>query len=172
MLSFRSVIRSYGCSTEIGDFHEGSICFLQDRKGREHSRFLPRNGAQGWSDDTAAAWLSLLVTYVRAVVFEVSSRYHLVAPDYPGFGHSDAPDPKVFAYTFDHIASIMQSFTLALGLTHYVIYMQDYGGPVGLRMAMAHPERALDAGHFALDTAADKISVLMSAFLQKLTLVR
>jgi pimeloyl-ACP methyl ester carboxylesterase len=71
----------------------------------------------------------------------LSSRYHLFAPDYPGFGHSEAPDPKVFAYTFDHIASIMQSFTQALGLTHYVIYMQDYGGPIGLRMAMAHPER-------------------------------
>src|SRR6266853_1116 len=70
----------------------------------------------------------------------LSDRYHLVAPDYPGFGHSDWPDPKQFAYTFDHIAEIMNRFTEALGLSHYTLYMQDYGGPVGFRMALAHPE--------------------------------
>ena len=69
-------------------------------------------------------------------------RFHLVAPDYPGFGHSDWPDPKKFAYTFDHIAEIMDHFTEALGLSHYALYMQDYGGPVGFRMILAHPERA------------------------------
>src|SRR5271165_746301 len=71
----------------------------------------------------------------------LSDRYHLVAPDYPGFGHSDWPDPKTFAYTFDHIAEIMNRFTEALGLSRYALYMQDYGGPVGFRMALAHPER-------------------------------
>jgi pimeloyl-ACP methyl ester carboxylesterase len=71
----------------------------------------------------------------------LSDRYHLVAPDYPGFGHSDWPDPKAFAYTFDHIASVMDDFTQSLGLSHYTLYMQDYGGPVGFRMALAHPER-------------------------------
>jgi pimeloyl-ACP methyl ester carboxylesterase len=71
----------------------------------------------------------------------LSDRYHLVAPDYPGFGHSDWPDPKTFAYTFDHIAEIMNRFTEALGLSRYTLYMQDYGGPVGLRMTLAHPER-------------------------------
>jgi pimeloyl-ACP methyl ester carboxylesterase len=68
---------------------------------------------------------------------------HLVAPDYPGFGHSDWPDPQHFAYTFDHLAQIMTHFTEALGLTRYTLYMQDYGGPVGFRMALAHPERTL-----------------------------
>ncbi len=68
--------------------------------------------------------------------------YHLIAPDYPGFGHSDWPDPKQFAYTFDHIASVMDDFTQALGLSHYTLYMQDYGVPVGFRMVLAHPERA------------------------------
>jgi pimeloyl-ACP methyl ester carboxylesterase len=72
----------------------------------------------------------------------LSDRYHLVAPDYPGFGNSDWPDPKKFAYTFDHIAEVMNHFTEALGLSHYIIYMQDYGGPVGFRMILAHPERA------------------------------
>ena len=71
----------------------------------------------------------------------LADRYHLVAPDYPGFGHSDWPDPKQFAYTFDHIAEVMTHFTEALGLTRYTLYMQDYGGPVGFRMALAHPER-------------------------------
>jgi pimeloyl-ACP methyl ester carboxylesterase len=71
----------------------------------------------------------------------LSDCYHLVAPDYPGFGHSDWPDPKKFAYTFDHIAEIMNHFTEALGLSRYTLYMQDYGGPVGFRMALAHPER-------------------------------
>jgi pimeloyl-ACP methyl ester carboxylesterase len=71
----------------------------------------------------------------------LADTYHLVAPDYPGFGHSDWPDPKQFAYTFDHCAEVMNHFTEALGLAHYTLYMQDYGGPVGFRMALAHPER-------------------------------
>jgi len=71
----------------------------------------------------------------------LSDRYHLVAPDYPGFGHSDWPDPKAFAYTFDHYPQIMGHFTEALGLSRYTLYMQDYGGPVGFRMALSHPER-------------------------------
>jgi pimeloyl-ACP methyl ester carboxylesterase len=71
----------------------------------------------------------------------LSDRYHLVAPDYPGFGHSDWPDPKTFAYTFDHYGEIVSHFTEALGLSRYTLYMQDYGGPVGFRMALAHPDR-------------------------------
>jgi pimeloyl-ACP methyl ester carboxylesterase len=71
----------------------------------------------------------------------LSNRYHLIAPDYPGFGHSDWPDPRKFAYTFDHIASVTEHFTEALGLSKYTLYMQDYGGPVGFRLALAHPER-------------------------------
>jgi pimeloyl-ACP methyl ester carboxylesterase len=71
----------------------------------------------------------------------LSDSYHLVAPDYPGFGHSDWPEPAQFAYTFDHIASVMEGFTQAIGLSRYTLYMQDYGGPVGFRMTLAHPER-------------------------------
>ncbi len=71
----------------------------------------------------------------------LADRFHLIAPDYPGFGHSDWPDPKTFAYTFDHLAAIMDRFTEALGLSRYTLYLQDYGGPVGFRMALAHPER-------------------------------
>src|ERR1700722_2103927 len=71
----------------------------------------------------------------------LSDRYHLIAPDYPGFGHSDWPDPRQFAYTFDHLAAVMEHFTEALGISKYSLYMQDYGGPVGFRMILAHPER-------------------------------
>lgn len=71
----------------------------------------------------------------------LSDRYHLVAPDYPGFGHSDWPDPKQFAYTFDHYAKIMNRFTEALGISRYTLYMQDYGGPVGFRMALDNADR-------------------------------
>src|SRR5205807_2920228 len=71
----------------------------------------------------------------------LSDRYHLIAPDYPGFGHSDWPEPKKFVYTFDHIAETMNHFTEALGLSRYTLYMQAYGGPVGLRMTLAHPDR-------------------------------
>jgi pimeloyl-ACP methyl ester carboxylesterase len=71
----------------------------------------------------------------------LADRYRLIAPDYPGFGHSDWPDPKKFAYTFDNYAQIMNHFTEALGLSRYTLYMQDYGGPVGFRMILSHPQR-------------------------------
>ena len=77
----------------------------------------------------------------ESLFVRLSDRYHLVAPDYPGFGHSDWPDPKKFPYTFDRYAEIIAHFTEALGLKRYTLYMQDYGGPVGFRMALAHPER-------------------------------
>jgi pimeloyl-ACP methyl ester carboxylesterase len=71
----------------------------------------------------------------------LAGEFHMVAPDYPGFGHSDAPTPTDFPYTFDDIAKVMDRFSEALNLTHYTLYMQDYGGPVGFRMALAHPDR-------------------------------
>ena len=77
----------------------------------------------------------------QPLLTRLSDHYHLIAPDYPGFGHSDWPDPKQFDYTFDHIASVMNDFTQTLGLSTYTLYMQDYGGPVGFRMALTHPER-------------------------------
>jgi pimeloyl-ACP methyl ester carboxylesterase len=77
----------------------------------------------------------------QPLLTRLSDRFHMVAPDFPGFGHSDWPDPKQFDYTFDHIATIMNAFAEALGLSSYTLYMQDYGGPVGFRMVLAHPER-------------------------------
>jgi pimeloyl-ACP methyl ester carboxylesterase len=77
----------------------------------------------------------------QPLFIRLAGKYHLVAPDYPGFGHSDWPDPNQYSYTFDNIAAVMTHFTEALGLAKYTLYMQDYGGPVGFRMALAHPER-------------------------------
>jgi pimeloyl-ACP methyl ester carboxylesterase len=77
----------------------------------------------------------------QPLLTRLGGNYHLVAPDYPGYGHSDWPDPKQFDYTFDHIARVMDGFTQALGLSHYTLYMQDYGVPVGFRMVLTHPER-------------------------------
>src|SRR4029077_7923265 len=71
----------------------------------------------------------------------LSDHFHLVAPDYPGFGHSDWPDPKQFAYTFDNYAEMITRFTEAVGLYRYTLYMQDYGGPMGFRMALSHSDR-------------------------------
>jgi pimeloyl-ACP methyl ester carboxylesterase len=71
----------------------------------------------------------------------LSDHFHLVAPDYPGYGHSDWPDPKQFAYSFDNYAQIMIHSTEALGLYRYTLYMHDYGGPVGYRMALQHSDR-------------------------------
>lgn len=71
---------------------------------------------------------------------QIGSRYHMVALDYPGFGNSDAPDPAKFAYTFDHLAEIVEAFTDALGLNHFVLFMQDYGAPIGMRVATARPD--------------------------------
>ena len=66
--------------------------------------------------------------------------YHLVAPDYPGFGNSDAPDAATYTYSFDRLAQVMQKFTDAVGVQRYVLVMQDYGAPVGMRMAVARPQ--------------------------------
>ncbi len=71
----------------------------------------------------------------------LADRYHLVAPDFPGFGNSEAPSPEKFSYTFDAIADIIDGFTQAIHLDRYALYLQDYGGPVGYKLAVAHPAR-------------------------------
>jgi pimeloyl-ACP methyl ester carboxylesterase len=71
----------------------------------------------------------------------LADQFHVVAPDYPGFGHSDAPSIEAFSYTFDHLADFMEKFTDLLGLDRYGLYMQDFGGPVGFRVASRRPEK-------------------------------
>lgn len=70
---------------------------------------------------------------------ELADDFHLIAPDYPGFGLSDAPDPQHYSYTFDALATAMAEFVAALRLPRYSLYLQDYGGPIGMRLALAQP---------------------------------
>lgn len=77
----------------------------------------------------------------RNLMRDLSGRYHLVAPDYPGFGESSFPSPKKYAYTFDNIARTMGKFLEQRGLDKYSLFIQDYGAPIGFRIATAHPER-------------------------------
>jgi len=77
----------------------------------------------------------------RNLILALADRFHLVAPDYPGFGQSTAPAVTEFNYTFDNLASIVDKFTNAIGLKSYSLYMQDYGAPVGYRLAVKNPER-------------------------------
>lgn len=77
----------------------------------------------------------------RNLIPILAARYHVVAPDLPGFGFSDAPDRTSFRYSFEHLARVIAGFTEAVGLDRFVIYVFDYGAPVGLRLALAHPER-------------------------------
>lgn len=77
----------------------------------------------------------------RNLIPLLAPHVHVIAPDLPGFGFSDAPSRSRFAYTFDHLADVIEQFTEAIGLTRYALYIFDYGAPVGLRLAVRHPDR-------------------------------
>ncbi len=77
----------------------------------------------------------------RNLIPILADRYHVIAPDLPGFGFSDMPDRAQYAYTFDHLAQTIDAFTTVLGLKRYAVEVFDYGAPVGWRLAMAHPDR-------------------------------
>ena len=77
----------------------------------------------------------------RNLIPALADSYRVVAPDYPGYGHSAMPSRDGFAYTFDNLADVIDGFTEAFGLTRYALYVQDYGAPVGYRLASRHPER-------------------------------
>ncbi|WP_395678587.1 alpha/beta fold hydrolase [Inquilinus sp.] len=77
----------------------------------------------------------------RDLIPLLADRFHIVAPDLPGFGRSDMPSRSEFAYTFDHIAGVIDRFTEVIGLTRFAIYVFDYGAPTGFRIAARHPDR-------------------------------
>lgn len=79
----------------------------------------------------------------RNLIASLADQFHVIAPDYPGFGNSDAPDPAKFSYTFDKLSDVVEGFLKAKGFDHYGLFVQDYGGPVGFRIVGRHPE-ALD----------------------------
>ncbi len=76
----------------------------------------------------------------RDLMTQLSEQFYLIAPDYPGFGNSDCPPISQFEYSFDHLAEVIEQFLQALGLNRFSLYMQDYGAPVGFRIASRHPE--------------------------------
>lgn len=77
----------------------------------------------------------------RDLIPLLADRFHIVAPDLPGFGQSAMPPRDAFTYTFDHLAQVIDRFTEVVGFDRFVVYVFDYGAPVGLRIAMKHPER-------------------------------
>ena len=77
----------------------------------------------------------------RNVIPALADKFHLVAPDYPGFGYSSMPPVDRFEYTFDHLAEIVEKFVHQIGLEKYSLYVMDYGAPVGYRIAVKHPEK-------------------------------
>ncbi|RCJ17767.1 hydrolase [Nostoc minutum NIES-26] len=77
----------------------------------------------------------------RNLIPALADRFHLVAPDYPGFGNSSMPMVAEFDYTFDRLAQVMENFIEAIGLKSYSLYVMDYGAPIGYRIAVRHPER-------------------------------
>lgn len=76
-----------------------------------------------------------------ALIPLLATRYHVIAPDYPGFGQSEAPPPAQYGYTFDHLAKTMSDLLTALNVASCTFYIHDYGAPVGMRMILAHPAR-------------------------------
>lgn len=77
----------------------------------------------------------------RNLIPALAGRYRVIAPDYPGFGQSEVPDRKAFDYSFDHFARLVDGLVTKLGASRYALYVQDYGAPVGYRLALLHPER-------------------------------
>ena len=73
----------------------------------------------------------------------LESKFHVIAPDYPGFGQSDSPSRDEFEYSFDHLAEVMDDFLTGMGIDRFFMYVFDYGAPIGFRIALKHPERIL-----------------------------
>ena len=76
----------------------------------------------------------------RNLISTLAEHFHIIAPDYPGFGNSDMPSTKEFNYTFDRLSEVIEVFLKTIGFTHFGLFMQDYGGPVGFRIISRHPE--------------------------------
>ena len=82
----------------------------------------------------------LLLTRYRNLISTLAEHFHIIAPDYPGFGNSDMPSTKEFNYTFVRLSEVIEVFLKIIGFTHFGLFMQDYGGPVGFRIISRHPE--------------------------------
>ena len=113
------------CSADVGAVR----MFYREAGDRQHPTLLLLHGFPTSSH------------MFRNLIPLLADRFHIVAPDLPGFGFTTAPDRSQFTYSFDHLAKVIEAFTDAIGLKRYAIYVFDYGAPVGFRLAMARPER-------------------------------
>ena len=113
----------------------GTEGLLSHSEGRWTHYLLPGSGAEERAHHSLLHGLPSSSRMFQPLLTRLADSYHLVAPDYPGYGHSDWPDPKPCDYTFDNIASVMHDFTLALGLPPYTLYMRRPGG----RLAFVWP---------------------------------
>ncbi|HSY34750.1 MAG TPA: alpha/beta fold hydrolase [Acidobacteriaceae bacterium] len=77
----------------------------------------------------------------RELIPRLAEQFRVIAPDLPGFGFTTVPEKRNYTYSFDALTHTLEAFTDALGLTHYAMYVFDYGAPTGFRLAMRHPER-------------------------------
>ena len=114
---------------------------FQHRRCRRPQSVLSRGRQPGSPDRSAAAWLSEREPHVPRPDSAACDRYHVVAPDLPGFGMTEQPARDKFAYTFENIAKVIGRFTEVLRLEKFAIYVFDYGAPVGFRLAVKNPER-------------------------------
>lgn len=119
-------------------------------KAKVHFKTVSANGINIFyreAGSSAAPVILLLHGYpsssfmFRNLIPELSSRYHVIAPDFPGYGFSDMPSRDQYAYTFDNMARTMQDFIDKLALKRFAIYVFDYGAPIGYRLALANPEK-------------------------------
>ena len=108
---------------------DGTAVFYREAGNRNHPAILLLHGFPTSSH------------MFRNLIPELADKYHVVAPDFPGFGNTEIKPREQFAYTFDNIAHVIDRFTEVVGLRKFAIYIFDYGAPVGLRIAAMHPER-------------------------------
>jgi pimeloyl-ACP methyl ester carboxylesterase len=104
----------------------------------------------------------------RNLLVALSDRWRLLAPDFPGFGYSDTPDPSAFSYSFDGYAELLDRFAGAMNLSRYALYLHDYGSQIGLRLAIKHPERVvalvIQNGDIYEDALGPKYAFLLEYF--------
>ena len=108
---------------------EGLDIFYREAGSRDHPTILLLHGFPTSSH------------MFRNLIPALADQFHLVAPDYPGFGYSAMPTVDEFDYTFDRLAEVIAGFIDAIGLKRYSLYLMDYGAPIGYRLATQHPER-------------------------------